>query len=88
MKLRSRSNSRVSRATKPTPPPVTWSGRVSGRPTKAQISTAKLATEMKTKIDCQPSAVSSNPPISGASMGATTITVVTHPIIEAARSRS
>ena len=70
------------------PPPVMWSGRVSGSAMKAQASTATLTIATKTKIDSQPSAVSSNPPISGATIGATTITVVTQPIIEAARSRS
>ncbi len=43
---------------------------------------------MKTKIACQPNAVSSMPPINGAIIGATTIAIVTQPIIEAARSRS
>ena len=40
------------------------------------------------KIDSQPNTVSSRPPISGPNVGATTITVATSPIIEAARSRS
>ena len=43
---------------------------------------------MKTKIDCQPNTVSRMPPISGATIGISTTTEVTSPIIEAACSRS
>ena len=72
---------------KRTPPPVMWSGRVSGNVMNAQDKTTKLAIATNTKIDSQPSAVSSNPPISGATIGAITITVVTQPIMDAALSR-
>ena len=54
----------------------------------AQTSTTAANRPMKAKIACQPNAVSSAPPISGAIIGATTIAMVTQPIIEAARSRS
>ena len=45
-------------------------------------------TAMARKIACQPNAVSSRPPTNGATIGATTIAVVTSPITAAARSRS
>ena len=69
------------------PSPVA-TARVSGSWNDAQASTAAANSAMKAKIACQPNAVSSAPPISGAIIGATTIAMVTQPIIEAARSRS
>ena len=58
--------------------PLPLSGSRAGR-TDAQASTAAANSPMKAKIDCQPSAVSSAPPISGAIIGATTIAIVTQP---------
>jgi hypothetical protein len=43
---------------------------------------------MNRKIASQPKAVSRIPPISGETIGAITIAVVTRPIMAAARSRS
>jgi hypothetical protein len=62
--------------------------RVSGRTIAVHSSTTRLAAAMLMKIDSQPKAVSSRPPISGPSVGTTTITVATRPSIEAARLRS
>jgi hypothetical protein len=48
----------------------------------------KLTTAAKTKIPSQPNSVSRIPPISGATIGISTTTEVTSPIMEAACSRS
>ena len=63
-------------------------GRVSGRTATAQTRTAPEKSARNRKIACQPNTVSSTPPISGATIGAITIAVVTRPIMAAARSRA
>jgi hypothetical protein len=63
-------------------------GRVSGSTSTAHSSTTPLNAAMNRKIACQPKAVSRMPPISGETIGAITMAVVTRPIMAAARSRS
>jgi len=48
----------------------------------------KLSAAEKMKIDSQPNSVSSTPPMNGASIGMSTTTDATSPIMEAACSRS
>jgi hypothetical protein len=62
--------------------------RVSGKPNIAQANTVKLTIAVKAKIASQPNNVSRTPPMSGATIGISTTTEVTSPIIEAACSRS
>ena len=69
-------------------PPFIAAACVSGSASTAPIKVAALTRPTNAKIASQPSAVSRNPPIIGASIGATTVAVVTQPIIAAAWSRS
>jgi len=62
--------------------------RVSGSSSTAQANTVKLTSAAKAKIASQPNRVSRMPPMSGATIGISTTTEVTSPIIEAACSRS
>ncbi len=61
------------------------SPRVSGKVNAAQSTTSVEVKAVKMKIASQPKPVSSRPPVSGASVGTTTMTVATRPSIEAAR---
>jgi hypothetical protein len=62
--------------------------RVSGKSSIAQAHTAKLTAAVKAKIASHPKRVSRMPPMSGATIGMSTTTEVTSPIMEAACWRS